>query len=225
MPTQDDQGATVVVIELGGGRLYVKIAEPRPERQRAHDLLRKTIDAWFEAHPQFVIDRAQHVVEAGEILAFHVWYHAEERREVKPLPEPADSPASITIEVDDAVLRQMPKERLEAVVDEAVQLWLSQPDQLGTMIVVSARRIAVILDASACRGQVLPVEEVFAVLDATATEALRTWLGSMPTRLHTVQIAESWFQSHLVGRQRGIIAEPRLVRTNMTYDTAMRPGP
>lgn len=223
MPTRDDQGATVVVIELGGGQLYVKIAEPGPGRQRAEDLLRKTIVAWFEAHPQFVIDRAQPVVEDGEILAFHVWYHFDEHREAKPLPVPADRPASLTIEVDDAVLRQTPKERLEAVVDEAVQLWLSQPDQLGTLIVVSARRIAVILDASAFRGQVLPVEEVFAVLNATERLALRTWLGSLPTRLHILQIAESWFRSHLVRSQRGIIAEPSLARTNMTYDIGTRP--
>ncbi len=225
MPTRDDQGATVVVIELGGGQLYVKIAEPRPKRQRAEALLRKTIDAWFEAHPHFVIDRAQPVVEAGEILGIHVWYHAEEHRKAKPLSVPVDRPASITIEVNDAVLRHMPKERLEAVVDEAVQVWLSQPDRHGTLIVVNARRIAVILDTPACRGQVLPVEEVFAVLNATERLALRTWLTSLPTRLHIVPIAESWFLSHLVRSQRGIIAEPSLVRTNMTYDTANHSGP
>ena len=62
MPPRDDQGATVVVIELGEGQVYVKVAEPKPEPQRVEVLLRRTIDAWFDARPWFVIDRTQPVV-------------------------------------------------------------------------------------------------------------------------------------------------------------------
>jgi hypothetical protein len=199
MTPRDDQGATVVVIELGPGHIYVKLVEPKPEPQRVEVLLRKTLIAWFDARPQFVIDRTQRVVEDGKTLGIQVWYldYVAEHLPLPPLPVPADSPGSLTIEVSESVLQKLPKKHLEAVVDEAVQVWHSQPDRHGTLIVVNARRIAVILDGRASRGAVVPVESIYEVLDEMAREALQSWLGALPTRVHVVQIARSWFEPHV----------------------------
>jgi hypothetical protein len=216
MPPLDDQGATVVVIELGPGLVYVKIAEPKPEPRRVEMLLRRTIDAWFGARPQLVIDGTQPVVEADEILGIEVWYHAGERRALPPLPAPADCPASLTIEVSEPVLKQLPKEYIEAVIEEAIQIWRSHHDRHGTLVVVNARQIAVILDGRASRGVVLPVEALDTALDDETRRQLQTWLGSLPTRLHVFQVAENRFGWQ---GERVRIAEPNFVIANMTYDS------
>ena len=77
MPPRDYEEATVLVIELEGGQVYFKMNEPKPEPQRVEKLLRLTSDAWFNARPQFVIDRTLPVVEGGETLGIQVWFHCE----------------------------------------------------------------------------------------------------------------------------------------------------
>ncbi|HKI16506.1 MAG TPA: hypothetical protein VKA15_01430 [Isosphaeraceae bacterium] len=223
MPPRDEQSATVVVIELGAGHIYVKIVEPKPEPQRVELLLRKTIEAWFDARPQFVIDREQPVVEAGETLGIQVWYHAGKSREASVNPAPANRPSPLTIEVSESVLQKLPKEYIEAVVDEAIQVWHSQPDRQVSLAVVNARQIVVIVDGQASRGAVLPVEGVLDALDDEQRGRVRTWLGSLPTRLHVIEITGSWFARRDDIWKRGRIAERSVVRTNMTYDSGERP--
>jgi hypothetical protein len=226
MPDHQNQSATVVVIELGPGHVYVKIVEPKPEPQRVEMLLRRTIDAWLAAHPRFVIDRVQHVVEAGELLGIQVWYshHEAEHRPLPPSPAPADSPSPLTIEVSEPVLRQLPKEHLEAVVAEALQVWHSRPDRRDTLAVVNARRIVVILDGRANRGAVLPVEGVLDTLDEGARQPLLNWLGSPQTRLFVIPIPGSWFVRQEFESAKAKLVEPGFVRTNMTYDAGERPS-
>jgi hypothetical protein len=225
MPTRDDHNATVVVIELGPGHIYVKIVEPKPEPQRVEVLLRQTVAAWFAARPEAVINRTQTVIEGGETLGIQVWYdhNVVEHRPLPPFPPPTDLPSPLTIEVSEPVLRQLPKEHLEAVVDEAVQVWRSQPDRHVTLAVVNARRIVVILDGIANRAIVLPVEGVLDALDDGQRGRLQTWLGSLPTRLQVIEITGSWFAFRDGTRRRDMTVEPGFVRTNMTYDSGTRP--
>ena len=225
MPPRDYEEATVVVIELEGGQVYFKMIEPKPEPQRVEKLLRLTIDAWFNARPQFVIDRTHPVGEGGETLGIQVWFHCEfdERLPQSYSASSSDNPIPLTIEVSETILRQLPKEHLEAVVEEAVQLWHSQPHQQGTLMVINTRRIAVILDDWVSGGAVVPVEAVFPVLDEMARGTLQKWLESLKTRLYVIKITGSWFEPHVVGWQKGRIVEPRFLRTNMTYDTGKPP--
>ena len=88
MPSPEDRNSTTVVIELEPGWIYVKIAEPKPELDLIERLLRRTIDHWFNAHPQFVIDKAQAITDHGIMQGIHVWYHVNDRQPEPVSPEP-----------------------------------------------------------------------------------------------------------------------------------------
>jgi hypothetical protein len=215
MLPHENQNATVIVIEMGQGHVYVKIVEPRPEPQRTDLLLRRTIEAWFKSRPQLVIDRTESVAEAGEIVGFHVWYHAAENLAVQS--RHADEPESMMIEVSQHVLRQLPKERVEAVVQEAMLARNENQAGQDSVVVVNARRIAVILDSLANRGAVIPIE---ALSDDLDDQGLLDWLESPQTRLYVIPVAGSWFARQAVRRS---VIEPSFVTTNMVYDTGKQP--
>jgi hypothetical protein len=69
-----DKGSdvTTVVIEIEPGWLYIKAADPKPAPEQIEDFLRRTIDQWFEAHPNFIIDRAEAVTSHGVMQGIHV---------------------------------------------------------------------------------------------------------------------------------------------------------
>jgi hypothetical protein len=124
------------------------------------------------------------------------------------------------IEVSEHVLRQLPKEYVEAVVAEAMLVRNENQDRQATLVVVNVRRIAVILDGRANRGAVFPVEAVFNSLADRARQGLLNWLGSPQTRLHVVSVAGSWFDRKAVHVKT---VEPSFVKTNMD-DSGKRPG-
>jgi hypothetical protein len=78
MSSPDEGIATTVVIETAPGWIYVKIAEPKPEPDRIERLLGLTVQQWFNAHPEFVIDKKLAVTEHGILQGFKVWYHLED---------------------------------------------------------------------------------------------------------------------------------------------------
>ena len=80
MSSPDERNATTVVIEMAPGWIYVKIVEPKPEPDRIELLLGLTIEQWFNAHPQFVIDKTQAVTEHGILQGINVWYHVDDRQ-------------------------------------------------------------------------------------------------------------------------------------------------
>ena len=138
-------------------------------------------------------------------------------------PERPQQVISLAIEVHNQVLRQLPMEHIEAVVDEAIEIWRSHQDGHGTMVVISPRRIAVILDKQANRGAVVPVELIYpGIEDATKTK-VQTWLEAPPTRFLVVQIAGSWFVLQQTETQKSKVVDPPFLRTNMNYDTGPRP--
>jgi hypothetical protein len=73
MPSPYDRSVTLVEIELERGWIYVKLAEPKPEPDRGDLLLRLTIDHWFSAHPHFVMNKTQAVIEGGIVQGINVW--------------------------------------------------------------------------------------------------------------------------------------------------------
>ena len=122
-----------MVIEMAPGWIYVKIAEPKPEPARIELLLGLTIEQWFNAHPQFVIDKTESLTEHGTLQGINVWYHVDDRQPVPVNPEPPQQVSSLAIELHDQIRQQLPMEHIEAVVDEAIQIWRSHQDGYGTM--------------------------------------------------------------------------------------------
>jgi hypothetical protein len=220
MSSPENGPATTVVIEMGPGWIYVKIAEPKPEPARIELLLGLTIDQWFNAHPQFVIDKKQAHIEHGALQGINVWYNVGARQAIPVHPEPSEHVFSLAIELHDTIRQQLPKEHIEAVLDESIQIWCSCRDTYGTMFVITPRRIAVVFDNQANRRAMVPVELIYTSIDHTAKTRYMNWLESPSTRLHAIQIPGSWFMPY-DNKARTKIVEPSFIPTNMTYD----PGP
>ena len=157
----DEGTATTLVIKLKPGWIYVKIAESKPDPERIELLLHLTIDHWFSTRPQLVIDRSQPVTEHGILQGINIWYHDSERQNEPPTPEPSQQPFSLTFEVHDQVYHRVPKEHIEALVEEALQICRAQQEWHGTLAVINPGRIAIIIDKEANRGALLPVELVY----------------------------------------------------------------
>jgi hypothetical protein len=223
MLSPGERNATVVVIELEPGWIYVKVAEPKPEPDRIELLLRLTLDHWLNTHPGCVVDRTQAVAEEGTLQGINVWYHTSDQQPQTVNAAPPQQPLSLAIEVNGQVFQRVPKEHIEAVVDEAIQIWRSSQDSRGTLVVINPQRIAVILDSHANRGAVLPLELVYPVIDDSARTAVENWLKALPTRRHVFLIDRSWFLPRSGYDLPRRIVEPSFMRTNMTYDPGRRP--
>jgi hypothetical protein len=223
MPPPDEQNANVVVIEMEPGWIHVKIAEPKPEPDRTELLLQLTIDHWINANPRLVIDGMQAVTEHGTLQGIDVWYHAIDRQGEPALPGPRELPVSLALEVHNQVFQQLPKEHIEALFDEAKQIWRSLQDEHRTLVVINPGRVAVVLDKQANRGVALTVELIYPGIDASARTRVETWLEAPDSRRHLIQIAGSWFSRRASKAQMSKVSEPTFVRTNMTYDTGPRP--
>jgi hypothetical protein len=220
MPSPDEGIANTVVIEMAPGWIYVKIVEPKPEPDRIELLLRLTIKQWFNAHPQFVIDKKLALTEHGILHGINVWYHVGDRQPEPVNPEPPQQP--FAMELHNQIRQHLPKEHIEAIVDEAIQIWRSHQDAYGTMVVITPRRIAVILDKQANRGAVVPLDFIYPTIEDAARARIHTWLEAPSTRLHAIQIPGSWFLPHKNETQSKVV-EPSLVPTNMTYDPGSPP--
>ena len=223
MPSPDERIATTVVIEMKPGWIYVKIAEPKPEPERIELLLRLTIDQWFNTYPQYAIDKTQSVTDQGTLQGVHVWYHVNNRQSKPVNPELPKQPIALTVQVSNQVFQQVPKEHIEAVVDEAIQIWRSHQDWHGTLVVINPQGIAVILEKQVNRGAVLPVELVYPALEDATRKTVQTWLEAPPTRRHVILIDGSWFMPQKTESRRSKVVEPSILSTNMTYDTGPRP--
>jgi hypothetical protein len=225
MPAPDEKNATVVVIEKAPGWIYVKIADPRPEPERIELLLGLTIQHWFNAHPQFVIDKKLDLTENGALEGINVWYHAEDRQPEPANPEPARQALDRAKRHDhDPVRERFPAEYIEAVVQEAMQFSASQQNDRGTMVVIMPRGIAVIIDQEVKRGAVVLVDVIYPRIDVAARATLQTWLARPTTRLHVLHVPGSWFFPYDDGSPSRL-ADPDITPTNMTYDTGPRPEP
>jgi hypothetical protein len=193
MSTAADDNATTVVILREPGLVYVKIADPKPGRERIEPLLRKTIDIWFNARPQLAIDRSEAVVEDDEMQGIHVWYHVIDHPRELTNAHPPEQSTSMTIEVHGAVAEHFPKEYVEAVIGDAVQISLAYKDRPDTLVVVNPRRIAAILDRTAHRGAVVPVDLIAQVIEGSMKTRLQTWLAVPASRFYVMHIAGSFF--------------------------------
>jgi hypothetical protein len=223
MPSPHESDETVVVIETAPGRVYVKVVGHEPAPDRLERLLRQAIDDWSDAYPQFVIDRTESDTAEEAPRGIHVWYHDNGLRPGSVDPRPRPQPTSLTVEVDGGILRRFPKEYVEAVVEDAVQVWRSDRGRHGTLVVVNPRRIAVVLDGPANRGAVRPVESIYPALEESTRAAVQTWLAAPATRFFVTPLAAIGSLTYEAGPGTVRPVEPTSVRTNMTYDSGPRP--
>lgn len=158
------------------------------------------------------------MIEAEALVGTDVWFHAVEATVPQSSDFPACDPPPWTIEVSGHVLGMPPKEHVEAVIDEAMGVWNEDDARKGSLVVVNARRIAVILDRQAKKGAVVPIEEIGQKLDDRTMEDLRRWFEFPRTRLFAIPVAYGWFARQASEAAKPKVLEPRFVRTNMVYD-------
>lgn len=223
MSSSDENDGTALVIKMKPGWLYVKITEPKPEPRRIELLLRLAMKQWFSIHPQYVIDKTQAVTEQGTLQGINVWYHEQERPREPVSPEPAQQPSSLAFEVHEQVFKQLPKEHIEAVLDEALKICRPHQEWRGTLVVINPGRIAVVLDKQANRGAVLPIEFVYPALEEPTRKKVQTWLEAPATRRHVVLIDGSWFLARKTEPPKKTTWDSTSQSTNMTYDIGPEP--
>ena len=183
---------TTVVVEMEPGKVFVKVADPKPPADRVEFFLRRAADDWFKARPAFVIDRSEAIATQSEILGLHVWYHVAEHQSqpMSPLQQLFDS---FTIDVHGLIAKQHSKEYIEAVRNDAMRILPSYQHRRDTLVVINRRRIAVILDKQLQRGTVIPVDMIEQVVEGPMKSKLLTWLASPATPFYVMHIAGSWF--------------------------------
>jgi len=217
MPSPDESIANTVAIEMSPGWVYVKIVEPKPEPDRVELLLRLTIDQWFSTRPHYVIDKTQAVTEHGALQGVNVWYHVNDGQREPVNPEHPQRASALSVGVHGQIHQRVPKEYIEADIEDAIQMWRSRPDWNGSTVVINPRRVAVILDKQANRGAMLPVELIYPAIEESTRIRVLTWLEALPTRRHVILIDGSWFLPRTTESQ-GQIAEAGSGHANMTYD-------
>ncbi len=97
------------------------------------------------------------------------------------------------VEVHGRIARSFPREYVEAVVTDALRILPSYKDRQDSLVVINARRVAVILDKRAHRGAVIPVEAIEQVISGPMKERLQAYLASPTQVYYVMHIAGGWF--------------------------------
>jgi hypothetical protein len=183
---------TTIVIELEPGWVYVKIADPKPAPDRIEFFLRRTIDEWFNARPDFVIERAEAITEGGEMLGINVWYHRASDRD-EPSARSQPPPGMFSVEVHGLIARDFSKEYIEAVIDDAMKILPSYQDRQDTLVVINPRQVAVLLNTQAQRGAVIPASLITQAADGPMKAKLEAWLAAPDAPFYVMHLAGNWF--------------------------------
>jgi hypothetical protein len=99
----------------------------------------------------------------------------------------------MSIDVHGLIARSFSKEYVEAVVTDALHILPSYKDRRDSLVVINARRVAVILDQQAQRGAVISVNFIEQVIEGTMKERLQAYLASPTQVYYVMHIAGSWF--------------------------------
>jgi hypothetical protein len=99
----------------------------------------------------------------------------------------------MSIEVHGLIAKSFSKEYVEAVIMDALNILPSYQDRRESLVVINARRLAVILDKQAQRGAVIPVDLIEQVLSGTMKQRLQAYLASPTQVYYVMHIAGSWF--------------------------------
>ena len=99
----------------------------------------------------------------------------------------------MSIDVHGLIAKSFSKEYVEAVVTDALHILPSHKDRQDSLVVINARRVAVILDKQAQRGAVIPVSFIEQVIEGAMKERLQAYLASPTQAYYVIHIAGSWF--------------------------------
>src|SRR5437588_8490788 len=94
----------------------------------------------------------------------------------------------MSVEVHGLVAKAVSREYIEAVVADALKILPSYKHRQDTLVVVNARRIAVILDKQAHRGAVIPVDLIEQVVSGPMKERLQADLASPSQMFYVLHI-------------------------------------
>jgi hypothetical protein len=133
-------------------------------------------------------------------------------------------PISLAIKVSNQICLQSSREHVEAVIDEAIQIWRSHQDWEGTLVVLTPERIAVILEKGVNRGVVVPIDSVYPALGDATRRTVQAWLDSPWSRRQVVLIKGNWFGANRVEASRTTFVGAGFISTNMPYDSGPRLG-
>jgi hypothetical protein len=97
------------------------------------------------------------------------------------------------VDILGAIANSFTKEYIEAVIADALKILPSYKDRRDTLVVINARRVAVILDKQAQRGMVVPVDPIEQAISGPMKERLRAYLASPTQMYYVMHIAGSWF--------------------------------
>ena len=98
----------------------------------------------------------------------------------------------LAIDVHGLIAKSFSKEYVEAVLTDAMHILPSYKDRQDSIVVINARRIAVILDKQAHRGAVIPVDAIEQVISGPMKERLQAYLASPTQVYYVMHIAGSW---------------------------------
>ena len=79
------------------------------------------------------------------------------------------------------------------MVTDALHILPSYKDRQDSLVVINARRVAVILDKQAKRGTVIPVDFIEQVVSGPVKERLQAYLASPTQTYYVMLIGGSWF--------------------------------
>jgi hypothetical protein len=100
---------------------------------------------------------------------------------------------SMSIEVHGLIAKSFSKEYVEAVITDALKILPHYKHRSDSLVVVNARKVAVILDKQAGRGAVIPVDFIEQVVSGPMKERLQAYLASPTQMYYVMHIAGSWF--------------------------------
>lgn len=188
-PNPHDSGSvTTVAIEMEPGWMFFKVADPKPKPNRIEFFLRRAIEVWFAERSTLVIKRATAITNQGEMLGIHVWYDQADTE-----PPKKSEPVEFGIDVHGQVAAIHSREYIEAVVTDALKILPGYENRKDTLVVVSPRKLAVLLDKQVNRGAVIPIAFIEQVVEGGTKQRLQEWLTSPATPFYVMHIAGSWF--------------------------------
>ena len=102
------------------------------------------------------------------------------------------SESTMPIEVHADLAKSFPKEYIEAVITDAINILPSYQHRQDTIVVINPRRVAVVLDKQAHRGAVIPVDLIEQVVERQMKSKLQVWPVAPATPVFTMPIEGSW---------------------------------
>jgi len=99
----------------------------------------------------------------------------------------------LAIDVHGLIAKSFSKEYVEAVLTDAMHILPSYKDRQDSLVVINARRVAVILDKQAQRGAVIPADFIEQVVSGPMKERLQAYLASPTQVYYVMHIPGSWF--------------------------------